>query len=134
MSKAVNIYLECLQQWAELWGGWEQTRQPAEAVGTHIPWKRRWDEEHEPKTCRADIPDTVVQQTHKSNLSQSSYKAGLVHSFQDRLFQLFNLGFCYFKLRKEFSSEEHALSKGSQILHRQFQRRLNVFHFIKLQC
>lgn len=43
-------------------------------------------------------PDTIAQQTHKSDLSQRSCKACLVHSFQDKLFQLFNLFFCYFKL------------------------------------
>lgn len=82
------------------WLGTDQTA--CRSVGTHIHWKSMWNEEHEPKTCRADIPDTIVQQTHKSNLSQSSYKVCLIFSFQDKLFQLFNLEYFYFKLSKDF--------------------------------
>lgn len=73
-------------------------------AGIYTCWKRKHDEEHQSKICRVDIPNTTIQQTHKSNLSQRSYKLCLVQKFQDKLFQLFNFLFLFqVKLSKGFN-------------------------------
>lgn len=138
VSKWWKIFFECYVQRkrylpgmctvmdrAAWWLG--RTGQPSEAADIKRCCESEQDEENQPKSWRVDIPGIITERTYKLHLSQRSWKVCLLHNFQDKLFQLFNLFFVisdYFK--QKFSSEEHALSKKSKTLPSWFQRRLNV--------